>query len=328
MERNTLIVQGQGVTGFDVIGDVHGCFDALVELLMQLGYRQLDGVWLHPERKAVFVGDIIDRGPQIRQCMDLVRNMVDGGQAYMVLGNHEYNAIVYSFLSQLEITPQLRRYYRRLGVHLRRTLVDYRFHLTEWRTLINWLRSLPICLEFPNFRVVHACWDDRRIAEAKQHNQGRVLQSDDFLRQSLLPKTEPNRIVERLLKGTDLILPDGHLITGADGIRRDRFRTKFWCPKPDTYADVVFQPDRLPDTLMQRPLTLQDKTRLLAYGKAEKALFFGHYWCQGTPAVIRENLACLDYSAVKNGLLVAYRIGKEDSLSNRGFVWVACNHTC
>ena len=52
--------------GYDLIGDVHGCALTLARLLEQLGYRQQAGVWRHPQRMALFVGDIIDRGPRIR----------------------------------------------------------------------------------------------------------------------------------------------------------------------------------------------------------------------------------------------------------------------
>ena len=92
---------------FDIIGDVHGCFDELRELLEKLGYRITDSVHAQgdletapqreplfevtpPEgRKAVFVGDIVDRGPKVPESLRLVMDMVQGGQALCVLGNHE-----------------------------------------------------------------------------------------------------------------------------------------------------------------------------------------------------------------------------------------------
>ena len=46
----------------DIIGDIHGHADKLVRLLLQLGYKNIDGVYQHSDRKAVFVGDFIDRG--------------------------------------------------------------------------------------------------------------------------------------------------------------------------------------------------------------------------------------------------------------------------
>jgi protein phosphatase len=85
---------------FDIIGDVHGCCDELEALLQQLGYVPTaldagDSLWgsrtyAHPEsRKAVFVGDLVDRGPRILDSVRLVRNMVHCGSALCVPGNHD-----------------------------------------------------------------------------------------------------------------------------------------------------------------------------------------------------------------------------------------------
>lgn len=317
-----MIISNESLSGYDVIGDVHGCAQALRRLLQELGYHERGEVWQHAERKAVFVGDIIDRGAQIREAMRLVRHMVEAGSAYLALGNHEYNAVAYSAVSADSADPHLRQYRNRLERHLQKTLLEYRFHHAEWQETVAWLRRQPLCLEFVNFRVVHACWDDLRIRQARAVHDGCALRDDRFLADSVRYGTEPNRVVERLLKGTDLVLPSGMTFIGSDGIERDRIRTKFWKQTPETYGDVLFQPDKLPDEWMQRALTEQDKQRLLHYRKKEKALFIGHYWRRGTPRIIRDNIACLDYSAVKNGRLVAYRMGVEDRLCNERFVWV------
>jgi hypothetical protein len=78
---------------FDVIGDIHGQFDKLVELLLHLGYSESQGVYRHPSRTAIFVGDLIDRRPKQVETVDLVRGMVEAGSALCVMGNHEFNAI-------------------------------------------------------------------------------------------------------------------------------------------------------------------------------------------------------------------------------------------
>ncbi|MCB9870543.1 MAG: metallophosphoesterase [Planctomycetes bacterium] len=76
--------------GFDIIGDVHGCFDELVELLARLGYGTTPGgLTAPPERRVVFVGDLVDRGPRIADTVRLAMDMVDAGTAHCVLGNHE-----------------------------------------------------------------------------------------------------------------------------------------------------------------------------------------------------------------------------------------------
>ena len=77
---------------FDIIGDVHGCGDELVELLGTLGYApDADSpVWRHPAgRKAVFLGDLVDRGPRVPDVLRLVMAMVAGGTALAVPGNHD-----------------------------------------------------------------------------------------------------------------------------------------------------------------------------------------------------------------------------------------------
>ena len=80
---------------FDIVGDVvHGCFDELVALLEKLGYRinqQADRFEVsHSEqRRLVFLGDLVDRGPGVVDCLRLVMDAVDDGVAFCVPGNHE-----------------------------------------------------------------------------------------------------------------------------------------------------------------------------------------------------------------------------------------------
>lgn len=89
---------------FDIIGDVHGCCDELEELLRKLGYEAAEipegerdagsahysRLYRHPEgRKALFVGDLVDRGPRVLDTLLLARNMVAQGTALCVPGNHD-----------------------------------------------------------------------------------------------------------------------------------------------------------------------------------------------------------------------------------------------
>jgi polynucleotide kinase-phosphatase len=85
---------------FDVIGDVHGCRAELEELLGELGYvltRDADGRAVdaaHPEgRRAAFVGDLVDRGPDTPGVLRLVMGMVRSGHAFAVSGNHEHKLV-------------------------------------------------------------------------------------------------------------------------------------------------------------------------------------------------------------------------------------------
>ena len=92
IERQPLWNNRKGDTGpFDIVGDVHGCCDELEQLLQQLGYERNDGgSWTHPAgRKAIFVGDLVDRGPRIVDTLKTVMSMSQAGAALCVPGNHD-----------------------------------------------------------------------------------------------------------------------------------------------------------------------------------------------------------------------------------------------
>lgn len=78
---------------FDIIGDIHGCFDELHDLLIQLGYDIQKGdryVVTHPKgRKVIFVGDLVDRGPKTPEVLRIVMDMIESGIAFCVNGNHD-----------------------------------------------------------------------------------------------------------------------------------------------------------------------------------------------------------------------------------------------
>jgi len=78
----------------DIIGDIHGCYDELIELLAELGYASNGETWTHPEgRKVVFAGDLVDRGPKTPEVLKLVMGMTAAGYAYCVPGNHDMKLV-------------------------------------------------------------------------------------------------------------------------------------------------------------------------------------------------------------------------------------------
>lgn len=118
---------------FDIIGDLHGCADELVELLGRLGYVETKGadnplwgarIFHHPEgRKAVFLGDLTDRGPKILETLQIVRNMVEAGSALCIAGNHEE-----------KLLRKLRGKQVKVGHGLARTLEDLETFSEPFRT--------------------------------------------------------------------------------------------------------------------------------------------------------------------------------------------------
>ncbi len=94
---------------FDIIGDVHGCYDELTELLVALGYAaQPGGAWSHPEgRRMVFLGDLVDRGPKSPEVVRLVLESFKAGTALAVPGNHDIKFMRKTFGKNVQITHGL-----------------------------------------------------------------------------------------------------------------------------------------------------------------------------------------------------------------------------
>ena len=84
------------MTGYDLIGDVHGCRDELVRLLSRLGYEvrsNTEVVVVPAGRTAIFLGDLVNRGPDTPGVLRLVMSMVEAGTALAVIGNHDVNFV-------------------------------------------------------------------------------------------------------------------------------------------------------------------------------------------------------------------------------------------
>ncbi len=308
--------------GYDLIGDIHGCGLTLIDLLEQMGYSKRNGVYQHPKRKVVFLGDIVDRGPNIRLDCHIVRDMVEAGHADIVMGNHEYNVVTY--LSEAPAgmrQPFLRPHTPRNNFIVEQTLEQFANYPQEFNEMLDWFLTIPLFREYEHFRVVHACWDHQMIDEyLRRYGSNQITK--EMLPESVQTDSFLYQFLDRMLRGTSLKLPDGRSMTAKDGMVRQFFRTKFWAGDPQRYNDVIFQPDPLPEDLQHALLSEDEKQQLLFYGPDEKPLFIGHYWMSGLPEPIVPNIACLDYSAVKYGRLVAYRMDTERHLQKGKFAWV------
>lgn len=317
-------------TCFDIIGDIHGCADALKKLLEKLGYEHNGKSYAYSnsgskdnestKRQAVFVGDLIDRGDQIVETLAIVKAMVDCGEAYIVLGNHEFNALAY-------YTPITGGYLRprnaRSEKQIKDTLDQFSKQKELWQEYLAWFAQLPLFLNFEHFRVVHACWDQSYI-NGYLDTYGTHCLTAKALADCEHYQSAAGLAVERLTRGISLSLPQGESILGRDGFERKSFRVHFWADDPQTYNDVVFQPDPLPKALQHKALTGSEQRKLITYKRSEKPLFVGHYWLSGKPSLMTSNIACLDYSAVNGGKLVAYQFDAEQQLDAANFVEVDC----
>jgi hypothetical protein len=302
---------------FDFIGDIHGYADKLEELLLKLGYKKDNGVFSHPERKVFFIGDYIDRGPQIRQTLQIVRSMVESRNAIALMGNHEYNALCFHF--QESEGGHLRKHLIKNIIQHYETLRQFQNRQKEYEDYLDWFKTLPLLYETEAFRAVHACWDEKQI-EILRNNLPNNCLNDELIYQSVKQGSGLANAVDITLKGKEMQLPKGISFSDKDGTKRTDIRTKWWeNPTTMTYKTIsVEQLDGLPDI----PVLKSHSAPPDYYSLNEKLVFFGHYWLKGQPDFFKPNVCCLDYSVAKGGNLVAYRFNGEKLLNKGGLVYV------
>ncbi|MCH2161015.1 MAG: metallophosphoesterase [Phycisphaerales bacterium] len=299
----------------DFIGDIHGHAERLKGLLDRLGYQVIDGAYRHPERMVVFLGDYIDRGPQIRQTLHLVRAMVEAGTAIALMGNHEYNALAWFTLRPGSDIPCRRPTPNRLA-QFKASLDALDGEMDEW---LEWFSSCPLWLDTPRFRAVHASWDPwaRDVIHAAMTRENGAFDAG-LVQATSVPGSHAFRAIEHLLKGREIDLPSGTVTRDHHGGQRNRMRIR-WFERPEGrgyHEYVLGNSSGLPETPVP-DTAVQD---LDAYPPDAVPVFFGHYWMRGdVPRLLGPNLACLDWSVTDGGPLVAYRFSGEQALKKAHF---------
>ena len=307
---------------YDLIGDIHGHAQELKALLHKLGYEPDDDGWVHRERKVIFLGDYIDRGPEQRESVNIVRSMVRAGNALAIMGNHEFNAIGFSTPASGDedfLRPHTEQNRRQHSAFLD----EFPAGSPEYHDVIDWFKTLPLALELPNLRAIHACYDPRKLSTIKRHLGDSCLLNDESLSEAFTKGSELYEAIEVCLKGIEIDLPENASYLDKDGIRRFNVRCKWWETGLKTIKEAAlagsqtknqFKDCALPDGFIP---TYDNK----------KPVFFGHYWDRkDNPHSLTDYAACLDLSVankeIDDGKLCAYRMDEESKLQNENFVYV------
>lgn len=301
----------------DLIGDIHGHADKLEELLQKLGYTKNKGIYSHPERKVVFLGDYIDRGPKIRETLQIVRAMVESDHAIALMGNHEYNALCFHF-PETE-GGHLRKHLIKNIIQHYETLKQFQNRQAEYEDYLEWFKTLPLFYENEKFKAVHACWDNETIEYLRTQLVNDCL-TDELIYQSVAKGSPLNLAIDQTLKGKEIKLPGDLSFNDKDGNKRTEIRIKWWeNPAEMTYKSISVEPmENLPET----PIETSEIQSMVYYKENDKKVFFGHYWLKGEPSFYKNNIACLDYSVAKGGKLLAYRLGEEKYLDPKNLLYV------
>lgn len=310
---------------YDIIGDIHGQADKLKGLLTQLGYRHNGEFFVPPpNHKAVFIGDLIDRGKQELETLAIVFAMLDNEVAYAVMGNHEYNALAFATVNENNVSDYLRPH-TPTNTHQHQAFIDeVGFDSELHHYWLSRFYQLPLWLELDEVCFVHACWDTKAMAMLQP-----LLTANHCLPYPALQATGQKdspayEALERVLKGVETRLPDGYYYLDKEGTKRRKMRVQWWLANAENSLsgqkihdiarampkDLAHIP---PDTLADEIDFDFDNT---------KPVFIGHYWLTGTPAVLSDKVVCVDYSAaVDSGFLTAYQFDTDNPiLSNDNFV--------
>lgn len=303
---------------YDIIGDIHGHADELTRLLETLGYRPVDGNYRHPNRKVIFVGDFIDRGKQIRRTLEIVRPMVEAGTALAVMGNHELNALAYHTSDPESPGEFLRPHTAKNQDQHDETLKQ--LSAKELKSALAWFRTLPLWLDLPGLRVVHACWDSKSLRQISEGVQQQGALTDEFLLTACSPGKPLYEPVEIALKGKEAKLPPGTSFRDKGDHERHDTRIR-WYADPAQHSFRTYSMNE--GIGLDLPLTTEVIASAEPYPSDAKPVFFGHYWLKADrPEILAPNVACVDYSVAKEGFLCAYRWNGELALINENFAWV------
>ena len=313
--------------GYDIIGDVHGTAGKLEQLLHTMGYAEVDGAWKHPTRQAVFVGDFIDRGPRQLDSVAIPRAMVTAGSALAVIGNHEFNAAA---LATKDPAGKWNRAHSERNLDQSSAFLDAaHFGSATHCDLIDWFKTLPLWLDLDGIRIIHACWHPQSMDVLAPLLSPAGSMTDAFLIETNVPGTAPHDAMEIVLKGPEAEL-DGYSYRDKDGHARTWGRVAWWDPTATTLATSirldpswqVYDLDDMPvDNLPDAPLP--ESVRNISSADPERPpVCFGHYWFRVEDGldVIDTKAACVDFSAVKGGPLVAYRWSGETELTSTNLV--------
>jgi len=277
---------------YDLIGDVHGYLDLLDSLVEQLGYSRKGKSYEHAEgRKLIFVGDLINRGPDSIGVLRTVRETCEQGNAFLTLGNHEFNVLQLAATKKPLPNP-------------------------GYEPFLPWLKTLPLFLDLEEIRVVHAAWHSSSISFLSTTQ----VPSDEFVRKTRDKSSPERKAVDLILKGVKAHLPRSSVLRDRFGEIREKGRLRWWEDlRGKPFSKVLFSP-MYGNSLKEFP-EHRDIRLIEPYPKDDKPVFIGHYCLEPHVTKINENIACLDGCVTCDKRLWGYRYTGEHKLAKANLVY-------
>jgi hypothetical protein len=262
------------------------------------------------------VGDFINRGPEIRKTIRTIKAMVENGNAYAVLGNHELNAIIYHLKDKQgrSIISKPSKYF----LSLFKTINEYSAGSNELNEQLRWMRTLPLYLDLGEIRVVHACWCEDAIKVADSLYEDGRIRKRVFRKVYKKSGSEEAKSVWRLTKGVNLKLPPDIRVMNNKGVSPRSFRIRWW----DNLDGKTFKEASFESKFAMPSYTIPPEIvpETFPYPDDAPIVFFGHYCRGGGPHIIKHNVCCVDSCVAGTKSLLAYRWSGEKELDMNNLV--------
>ncbi len=291
----------------DFIGDIHGYYNNLISLLIKLDYQHINNSWYHSKRKALFLGDFINRGNNSLKTLVLIKKMVETGNAFAILGNHELYFLEYYYSIKHNRETKLSQAHINQIEKVFSEFTSFK----EVDIYAAWLASLPLFIELKNVRAVHAYWSDKNLKQIIKHQNNKRF-TNKKLKNIFKQKSKFSKAVWQTVKGIEFRIPKSVLKENPN-IKQSKFRIKWWLDSKNmSLKEISF------DSRVELPnLKIRKKSikNYKIYKNHEPILFFGHYCLRNRNHILRDNLCCLDGCIAGDGKhILAYRWFGEKEL--------------
>lgn len=277
--------------GWVIIPDIHGDTGRLCRTMAAAGFRAHGDGFRHPDGvKALFLGDLIDNGPDNAGVIRAVRATVDDGEGICLMGNHELNALLLHSGHRERSPKNLRQH----EAFLREMPLGSR----EADDAVAWFSALPLRADLGHFRAAHAFWGDEAalagLPTARQHGALLTMLDTGLLAEIGAESGAAASAVLDVTKGPEIALPAGDYgFSDHYGHWRTKGRLRWWGgPEFEGWDDALISvgPDaRLP---LGRPGA---EVAARAYDPSAPTLLIGHYKMRGEVTPISPNVVCLDF---------------------------------
>ncbi len=270
------------------IGDIHGQSGKLDALMSHIDSQD--------DAMMIFLGDLIDNQPGTHidhlAVLNHVKARVDAGRAICLMGNHEFNAVGWAMRHQKTGLP-LRPHTANNDRQHQAFLEDVTENSPQHAAWIDWFKTLPLFIDFGDIRAIHACWDEAALVQLRPWLDDQNRLKPESWQYAFDKQHELYGLLETVLKGPEITLPEGYSFLDKTGIERRNIRVRWWLDDATTWRQLAqVQPDVvecIPDIPLARSYPALTGAPVVV----------GHYTLAGEPAVLSQSVICVDYNAAK-----------------------------